>query len=296
MKKKELFFIFARSILGRNIPDRIYLLLFYRRRMGRPLNLHNPRTFTEKIQWLKLNWRDDILTQCADKYEVRKFVQERIGPEILKELYGVYEKPEDIDINKLPDAFVLKVNRGCKQNIFCKKKSEFEWKHSFHLLKKYFKKDLYPIYREWAYKNITPRLICEEHLTKNDEMLYEYGFYCYDGVVRQVEINKYQADLFRVNMFDIDLNLLENKYGDPALQEPVTRTPQYEKMLEYAAVLSKGFPFVRVDLIYVNNRIYFGEMTFYPLAGLCKLDPDSFDYFLGSYLKLPALQTTVAAG
>jgi hypothetical protein len=296
MLKKKLFFIFARSVLGRCIPDRIFLSLYYRRRMRRRLNLQNPQSFTEKIQWLKLNWRDDILTECVDKYEVRNFVEERIGPEILKDLYGVYEKPEDIDINKLPDAFVLKVNHGSRQNIFCKKKSEIDWKHTLRLLKKYFKEDLYPIYREWAYKNIAPRIICEEHLTRNDETLYEYGFYCYDGVPRQVEINEDKAELHRVNMFDVDLNILENKYSSPALQAPVTRTPQYEKVLEYATILSQGFPFVRVDLLYVNNRIYFGEMTFYPLAGLCKLDPDSFDYFLGSYLKLPALQATISAG
>jgi len=256
--------------------------------MGKRLDLQNPQSFTGKIQWLKLNWRYDILTKCADKCEVRKFVEERIGPEILKELYGIYEKSEDIDINKLPDTFVLKVNHGCKQNVFCKKKSEIDWKHTVRLLKKYLKEDLYPLYREWAYKNIVPRIICEEHLTRNDEILYEYGFYCYDGVPRLVEINEYNAESHRVNMFDIDLNLLENKYGAPPLQTPVTRTPQFDKMLEYAIILSKEFPFVRVDLLYVNNRIYFGEMTFYPLAGLSKINPESFDCLLGSYLKLPA--------
>lgn len=255
--------------------------------MRRSLNLQNPQAFTEKIQWLKLNWRCDILTRCADKYEARQFVKERIGPEILKELYGVYEKLEDIDINKLPDAFVLKVNHSSKQNIFCKNKSDFDWNHSARLLKEYLKANYYYPYREWAYKNIIPRIICEQHLTKNDEILYEYGFYCYDGVPRLVEINEYQAEIHRVNMFDIDLNLLENKYGSPPLIGSFIRTSQYEKMIEYASILSKEFPFVRVDFLCVNHRIYFGEMTFYPLAGLCKLDPDSFDYFLGSHLKLP---------
>jgi hypothetical protein len=249
--------------------------------------LRKPRTFTEKIQWLKLNWRKDILTKCADKYEVRKFVEERIGPEILKELYGVYEKPEDIDINKLPDAFALKVNNGCKQNIFCKKKSELDWDKNRVLLKKYFEENHYSYYREWAYKKIVPRIICEEYLAKDDEILYEYSFFCCDGVVRFIEINEYQGKSHQVNMFDVDLNLLENQYGVPPLPQPLTKPPQFEKMLEYAAILSKGFPFVRVDLLYVNNRIYFGEMTFYPWAGLCKFNPDSFDDYLGSFLRLP---------
>ena len=118
MYKPEYFFVFARSIAGRCIPDRIYLPLVYRKRVGRKLDLRNPRSFTEKIQWLKMNWRNNLLTQCADKYEVRKFVGDRVGTDILKALYGVYEKPEEIDISTLPDAFVLKVNRGCRQNIF----------------------------------------------------------------------------------------------------------------------------------------------------------------------------------
>jgi len=289
MVKKILVFLLMGSFLGRFFPDRIFLLLLYQIRVGKRLNLRNPRSFTEKIQWLKLNWRDDIITRCSDKYQVRKFVEERIGPEILKELYGVYEKPEDIDLTKLPDAFVLKANHGCKQNIFCKKKSDLDWNHSVGLLKKYLKENLYPTTREWAYKNIVPRIICEEYLTKNGETLYEYCFYCYDGVPRLVEINEYQAELHRVNMFDLGLNLLENRYGSLPLPQPVIRPPQFDRMLEYSTILSKGFPFLRVDLLCVNNRIYFGEMTFFPLAGLLKISPESFDYFLGAYLQLPVL-------
>jgi len=143
-------------------------------------------------------------------------------------------------------------------------------------------------------KNADPRIICEEHLTKDGETLYEYGFYCYDGSPCLVEINEYKAGLQRVNMFDLELNLLENKYGSPPLQEPVARTAQYKRMLEYAAVLTKGFHFVRGDLLYVNDRIYFGEMTFYPLAGICKLDPESFDYFLGSFSQIPLRNRNVS--
>jgi len=258
--------------------------------MGRRLNLRNPVAFTEKIQWLKLNWRNDTITKCADKYEARKFVEGRIGPELLKELYGVYEKPEDIDIHELPNTFVLKVNHGCRQNIFCKDKSELDWNYAKCLLKKYLKENLYYTNgREWSYKDIIPRIICEENLTADGKILYEYGFYCYDGVPRLVEINEYEGESHRVNMFDVNLNLLENRYGAPPLPEPYTSPPQFDRMLEYCAVLSKGFPFVRVDLICVNNKIYFGEMTFYPLAGLCKINPESFDYFLGSFLQLPVL-------
>ncbi|KQC08336.1 MAG: hypothetical protein APR62_04890 [Smithella sp. SDB] len=287
MQRNKLFFILAGSFLVRNLPDKVYLSLLYKRKMGKRLDLRPPRTFTEKIQWLKLNYRFDIMTQCSDKYEVRKFVEDKIGPELLKKLYGVYEKVEDIDIDAFPEAFVLKINHGSGQNIFCKKKSELDWNYSRNLLKKYLKTNHYFAFREWGYKNVAPRVICEEHLTKNGETLYEYGFYCYDGVARVVEINEYTPGLKRVNMFDLDLNLLENKYSEPPLPRPVKKPPQFERMIEYAAILSSGFPFVRVDFICVNNRIYFGEMTFYPLGGLARLDPQSFDSYLGSFFKLP---------
>jgi len=273
--------------LDRYIPDERYLARKYKEKMGRRLNLQNPLAFTEKIQWLKLNWRYDILTRCSDKYEVRKFVEERVGPELLKKLYGVYDRVKDIDINRLPDAFVLKVNHGCKQNIFCTDRSELDWNHSVNLLKKYLKKNRYYYRREWAYKNIVPRILCEEHLTKNGETFYEYNFYCYDGVPRLVEILEDKGGCRRINMFDLDLKLLENRYKYPPLCGPVEKPAQFNRMLEYVSELSRGFPFVRTDLFRVNNKVYFGEMTFYPLSGLSKIQPESFDFFLGSFLNVP---------
>lgn len=275
----------------RRLPDDQYLQLMYRINFGRRLNLRNPQAFTEKIQWLKLYWRDDNMTRCADKFEVRKFVEERIGPNMLKRMYGVYDQADAIDLDGLPNAFVLKVNHGCKQNIFCKNKSELDWNYSIDLLNQCMKANLYYQHREWAYKNIVPRIICEEYLAPNDEILYEYGFYCYSGVPRLVEINEDEGSVHRVNMFDLKMNLLESKYSDPSLHMPYVKPPQLDKLLEYATLLSEGFPFVRVDLLCVGQKIYFGEMTFYPLAGLCKINPDSFDYFLGAYLDLPTENT-----
>jgi len=219
---------------------------------------------------------------------VRKFVEERIGPEILKKLYGVYDRVEDIDISRFPEAFVLKVTHGCKKNVFCKSKSEFDWNRSADLLKEYLKSNHYRLHREWAYKNIVPRIICEEYLTKRGETLYEYKFFCYDGVPRLVQIIEDNLAIRRQSMFDLDLNLLEVTSSLPPLLEPVAKPTHFEKMLEYASKLSGGFPFVRVDLFYVNTRVYFGEMTFYPSAGMYPFTPTSFDLILGSYLKLPS--------
>lgn len=268
------------------LSDKRHVMLSYRKIMGKRLNLRNPQAFTEKLQWLKLNWHRDILTRCTDKYEVRKFVEERVGPEILKELYGVYDKVGDIDISRFPDAFVLKVTHSSKQNIFCKNKAEFDWNHSAGLLEKYLKYNHYRINREWSYKNIVPRIICEEYLTKNGETMYEYQFFCYDGIPRLVQVldNKARQQSF----FDLELNVLEVLTHLPLLYLPITKPAQFNKMLEYASKLSRGFPFVRVDLPYVNNRVYFSEMTFYPSGGLRIHNPGSFDFVLGSYLKLPS--------
>jgi hypothetical protein len=291
MLNKILFRILTETVAGRGLPDRAYLSLLYRIRMGRRLDLRNPLTFTEKIQWLKLYWRRNVVTQCADKYRVRGFVEKRIGPQVLKKLYGVYEKPEDIVIATLPGAFVLKTNHGWHQNIFCTNKSHFDWNETIRRLKKYLREDHYRTFREWSYKNIVPCVLCEEHLAKDGEALHEYGFYCYDGVPRQIDINEYREGSHRVSMFDLDLNRLENRYGSPPLPEPVRRTPLLGEMLQHAAILSLGFPFVRVDLVEVNDRIYFGEMTFYPVAGIFRLDPPWFDAYLGSFLHLPAGQS-----
>jgi len=277
-----------RWYVKRCVSDKRYLMSLYKERTGKTLNLQNPRAFTEKIQWLKLYWRHEILTRCADKYEVRKFVRERVGPELLKKLYGIYDRTEDVNIDHLPDAFVLKVNHGWNQNIFCKKKSEFDWNHASVLLKKYLKHQHYYSQREWAYKNIVPRIMCEEYLTKDGERMYEYQFYCYNGIPRLVQILDNKAR--QQNMFDLDLNLLKVNSPLPPLSSFVVKPVEFEKMLEYASSLSRGFPFVRVDLLNANNRISFGEMTFYPNGGLHLYDPASFDLFLGSFLDLPVTE------
>jgi len=185
------------------------------------------------------------------------------------------------------DAFVLKVTHGCKQNIFCKNKSEFDWNRSAGLLEQHLKYNHYRLHREWAYKNIIPRIICEEYLTKSGETMHEYQFYCYDGIPRLIQIRKDTAGEIQVSMFDLDLNLLEGNKNLKPLSEPVAKPAQFEKMLEYASKLSRGFPFVRVDLFHVKNRVYFGEMTFYPTGGLFQINPESSDLLMGSYLNLP---------
>jgi len=269
------------------ISDRRYIEWKYKKRMGKRLDLQNPQTFSEKLQWLKLHWRSDLLTQCADKYEVRKFVEDRVGSHILKKLYGVYANAHEIALENLPDAFALKVNHGCKQMILCNNKKTLDWGHSERILNLYLRNNNYYHLREWAYKNIAPRILCEEHLTKDGNTMYEYNFFCYNGTPRLVEIIEITKDARRANAYDMDLNPLWRKYKSPPIVAALEKTEQYEEMISYAGKLSQGFPFVRVDFALTQGRIYFGEMTFYPLGGMHRYNPEAFDAFLGSFLELP---------
>lgn len=270
------------------ISDERYIARKYKKSTGKDLDLVNPQTFTAKIQWLKLYWRPAILTQCADKVEVRKFVAERTNAELIKKTYGVYDRVEDIDLDELPSAFVLKVNRGCKLNIFCPDKSKLDWEGSKKLLRRYMTTNQYYPTREWAYKNIVPRILCEEHLTPGGEDIGEFNFYCFNGTPRIVEVIHGSGGACGVNMFDLELNLLERKYSTPPLSFAPQKDEAFEAMREYAAALCQGFPFVRVDLFQVGGRVLFGELSFYPLGGMLAFRPTGFDGFLGSFLELPA--------
>ena len=272
--------------LRRFLPDKTYIHWQYQQYFGKPLDLENPRTFNEKIQWIKLNWRVNLLTQCADKYEVRKFVESRIGPKTLKLLYGVYRRPEEILPHALPEKFMLKANHGCGQNIPCRSQAEFDWNLARRQLKHFLKHNLYPHGREWAYKHIAPRIICEEYL--DGTPLMDYNILCFDGVPRFVEVIADRLGEPRVNMFDLEWNLLDRKYATPALGEQITRPAEFDHLLQDAVRLAQGFPFVRVDFFHDGRRFYFGELSFYPNNGLTLFNPDSFDEYLGSFLQLPA--------
>ena len=292
LKNKELFSKYAclyrKKLIESLVSDEIYIKYKYKRIIGFSPNLQNPKTFTEKINWLKLHWRNPVLTQCADKYEVRKFVEARGAGETLKKVYAVYKKPEDIDYTALPQSFVLKVNHGCKQNIFCANKNNFDSKQANKLLAFYLKCNNYHKAREWSYKEISPYIICEEHLSSDGSPMLEYNFYCYNGNPRLVEIRRpLNNDHAQLNMFDLDLNILNRKYISPPLEFVPEKSKEYQQMLTYAKKLAQGFPFVRVDFFLVKDKICFGEMTFYPIGGIYKFNPISFDNFSGSFLELP---------
>jgi hypothetical protein len=272
--------------LRRWLSDETYIRAQYQQCLQRPLDLTTPQTFNEKIQWLKLNYRRDILTRCTDKFAVREFVESRIGPATLKQLYGVYRRPGDIDPATLPDSFMLKTNHGCGHNLVCHKQAPLNWPSIRRKLNRFLRNNLFQHGREWAYKNIPPRILCEEYL--DGRPLLDYNVFCFDGTPRFVEMIADRLGTPSVGMFDLDWQLTERKYEalpiDPRIPKPVF----LEAMLENARQLAAGFPFVRVDFFHDGRKLYFGEMTFYPRNGVNRFIPDSFDAYLGSFLKLPA--------
>jgi len=267
------------------LPDEQVIKFQYKIATGRKLNLKNPVRFTEKIQWYKLYYRDPLMTKCADKYRVREYVKEKGYEDILIPLYGAYERAEDIDFDKLPDKFVLKVNNGSHTNIFCDDKSKIDKDLIIKTLNNWLKKRTVKAGREWAYYNIKPMIICEKYLKKDEyNDLMDYKFFCFNGkpFCLYVISDRFVKDGIKLGIYDIDFNKLPYQISDKkGLNYDITKPKNFDRMIEIAEVLSKDFPHVRVDLYNIDGDIYFGELTFYDGSGYKGFIPDEFDFILG---------------
>lgn len=272
------------------IPDEIMLKLQYRMKLGRNLDLKEPKRFTEKLQWYKLNYRDPKLVIGADKYLVRDYIESKGLKHVLNKLYKVYSSPEEIDLNDLPEKFVMKTNNGSGTNYFCKDKQNFNLQVVQEELNTWLNMDLFSAGREWSYKDIEPKIIVEELLEEKEstfEGINDYKIMCFNG---QPEFIIFDVDRFtdhKRNIYDLDWNVLEVSTDKKNIDREIPKPEGLDEMIEVAKILSEDFPFVRVDLYYVNNKIYFGELTFYPWTGYVQFDPDEFDYTLGNKFNLP---------
>ncbi len=261
--------------------------------LGYKLNLDKPKTFNEKIQWLKFYYRDPLMTKCADKVEVRNYIKDTIGEQYLIPCLGVYNSPEEIDFNKLPNRFVLKVNWGCKQNIIVKDKLRLDIKDAKQKLKKWMspRSNNYYRYFEWQYKNIKPKIICEKYIV-GDKYLKDYKFHCCNGIFKRLLVIGAIDEKNRFcNFYDKNLNLLNLKNGGTIKQDEKVNLNNYNKMVELAEKLAKPFPLCRVDFYEDKNKdIYLGELTFTPGNGTDIFEPFEWDYKLGNDLILPELK------
>ena len=272
------------------LPDKPYLKLRFRASMGKKLNLKNPQTFNEKLQWLKLNDRKPEYTMMVDKYESKKYVANIIGEEYIIPTLGVWDKFDDIDFDKLPDKFVLKCTHDSGGLVICKDKSKFDKRTAKLKIEKSLKHDYFKWGREWPYKNVKPRIIAEQYM--EDSALHElrdYKFFCFNGVADCVMVcvgrstgntkfyfyNK-EWKLCRYNV--LGKSIIGN--GD------VKRPNNISDMFAIVEQLSQKIPFSRIDLYNVNQKIYFGEITFFPDSGFDpNLMPET-DFYFGSKLNL----------
>jgi hypothetical protein len=272
------------------IPDKLMIQLQYRIKTGRKLNLKNPQRFMEKLQWYKLYYRNPLMTQCVDKYKVREYITRKGLSEILIPLYGVYENASDIEFDKLPNEFVLKTTNGSHTNILCKDKKNLDIESTIDTLDNWIKQRPVKLGREWAYYDVKPQIICEEYLTDDTSKfagINDYKFICFNGEAKYVwiDVNRYVEH--KRNFYDIDWNYLNVSSDVPNYGDNIQKPEGFEEMLYVANALAKDFPHVRVDLYWVNNKVYFGELTFYLLSGYERFTPDEFDYILGKHFILP---------
>ena len=272
------------------LSDRSYLKLMYRVKLDKKLNLENPETYNEKLQWLKLYDRNPLYTKLVDKYEVKDFISEKIGSEYLIKTLGVWDSFDDIDFDKLPDKFVLKCTHDSGGIVICTDKKKFDIKEAKEKIMKCFKNNYYYLGREWPYKDVKPRIIAEEYMEDSkDKELRDYKFFCFDGKVKMLFIatnRQGQGDTY-FDFYDENFKHLPFTNGHPNAPVMPYIPKNAKKMIELASKLSSGIPQVRIDFYNVDDKIYFGEMTFFHWSGLVKFEPEEWDRKIGKWIKLP---------
>ena len=278
----------------RFLPPKMYAHFLYEYYTGKKLNLNNPIEFNEKIQWYKIFYRPKILTQLVDKYAVREYVETEIGAQYLNEIYGVYNTPEEIPYEKLPQKFVIKATHSSGHNVIVTNKAQLDQRKTNKLLKKWLGiNQYYRAGQEWAYKDVEPRLLVEKFIIDDKRTsLTDYKLYCFDGKVKFIEVHIDREEKLKVANFDLNFNELPfNKMPlENRIKEPIDKPINLDKMVELSEKLSKDFPFVRVDFYSVEGKTIFGEMTFYPSDGRKDYVPDEYNAIIGNYFELPKLQ------
>lgn len=271
-------------------PEKYLQKMFYKR-MGYELNLQNPQSYNEKLQWMKLYDHNPLYTKLVDKYEVKQFVSDTIGSQYIIPTIGVWDKVCDIDFDKLPNQFVLKCTHDSGGLVICKDKKSLDIRKTTKMLKKSLNRNFYYMGFEWPYKDVKPRIIAETYMedSKTRE-LRDYKFFCFNGVVKALFIateRQKEGEDVKFDFFDADFNHLPFKQGHENAINIPDKPICFEEMKRLASVLSKQMPQVRVDFYEVDGKVYFGEMTFFHHGGWTPFEPSKWDNIFGAWLILP---------
>lgn len=273
--------------------DKVYLKLLYYIDFGKRLNLKNPITFNEKLQWLKLYDHRPEYTMMVDKLLVKDYVAKVLGEEYIIPTLGVWDSPDDIDIDSLPDQFVLKCNHDSGSICICQDKRTFDFEGAKRKLKKALKQNMYWRGREWLYRNVVRKVFAEKLMVEDEESvattkrLDDYKIFCFDGKPYMLFVASDRAHKVCFDYYDMDLKHLDLRQGADNFNGIVKLPKQFEKMKELAAKISAGIPQVRTDFYEIKGKVYFGELTFFDSSGFAKFDPESWDEKLGQLIVLP---------
>ncbi|KAA2398114.1 MULTISPECIES: ATP-grasp fold amidoligase family protein [Bacillus] len=271
------------------VPDKLYLKLLFRARMGRKLNIKEPRTYNEKLQWLKLYDRNPLYEKLVDKYEVREYIASKIGEKYLIPLLGQYDNFEEIDFDKLPDQFVMKCTHDSGGLVICKDKSKLDIEAAREKINKSLKRNYYYHSREWPYKNVKPKIIIEKYMVDESGFeLKDYKFFCFNGDPKSLFIATDRGIDTRFDFFDMKFNHFPFWQHYKNSNKKINRPAGFEEMVKLSEILSEGIPHVRVDFYDINGEIYFGELTFYHFSGMERFYPNKYDEIFGDWLDIPS--------
>lgn len=271
------------------VPNSLYLRLVGGGKLHYKMDLRNPQTFNEKLNWMKLFNRNPLYTELADKYAVKRIVSDIIGEEHVVRNLGCWDNFDDIDFDKLPNQFVLKCTHDSSGAIICKDKNTFNKTAAKEKINDSLKLNYYYACREWPYKNIPHRIIADEYLDDHTgEELQDYKFWCFNGkpTYMYCTVKTSKEDIYE-NFYDMEFNPVNIDHGWPRRDPEFDKPQAFDEMKELAAQLSEGIPFVRVDFFYANNKVYFGEYTFFDWAGLQPFGTYQQDLELGKLIELP---------
>lgn len=271
------------------LTDRAYLKLRYQLKFNKPLNLKEPKTFNEKLQWIKLYDRNPIYSTMVDKLACKKIVADRIGEKyVIPVVGGPWETFDEIDFDKLPNQFVLKTNHDSGGVILCRDKATFDKEKARTFLNNHLAKNYYYSGREWPYKNITPHIFAEMFLDDNSgDAIYDYKFFCFDGVPKIMYLSRDKSDDPRTDFFDMEYRHLDMQMRDPHSDIPPEKPEKFEEMKRVAAEVSKGIPHVRVDFYMIGDKLYVGETTFFHCGGFVEVKPEQWNITMGDWITLP---------
>jgi len=274
--------------ISMHAPDKFFLTWQFHNIMGYDIDWKNPETFNEKMNWLKINDRNPLYTRLVDKVAVKDLVADNIGRQHVIPILAKYNSVDEIDLDKLPDRFVLKCNHDSGSSVVCRDKRTFDFQAAKQKLDAAMKSDYYLFYREWPYKNVKKCVFAEQYIADgNRNALVDYKFFCFDGEPKIMYIGADKADYPTSDFYDMDFNHLPIRILDSNSQVRPSKPECFEQMKSFASILAKGIPCVRIDFYMICGKVYFGEYTFYHLGGYAPIHPKEWDEIISRMIKIP---------